>query len=208
MDQDWKKSPKWSLLEYRIKVCYLQSACFKVLFFILLRDRLKSTLKLENSLIQMRNYFKIIILQTVFSPNPETKFRRNFLIFCLFFCLSGLFNWMFDQNAWTLRPICLKFCFENSWEPNALSLVLLSGLPLGFPQNTQFRGSAWNDFFAWNSASFAYQYETSFAQNLTWIRNLSQIFFMIFAWILVIFACNFEMHLKTKTWKLCTWKRN
>ena len=35
----------------------------------------------------------------------------------------------------------------------------------------QFRGFARNDFFAQNSASFSYQYETSFAQNCTFIRN-------------------------------------
>ena len=46
---------------------------------------------------------------------------------------------------------------------------------LGFPRNSplaqQFRGFAQNDFLALNSASFSYQYETSFSRNCASFRN-------------------------------------
>ena len=126
MNQDWKKSPKWSFLECGVKVCYLQSTCFTVLFFILLRDRLKSTLKLENSLIHMRNYFKIIILQTVFSPNQKTKFKRNSLIVCLSFCLSV--EWVALKRKLELYyQKFLKIFIFWLWEKNMFFYLLFRG---------------------------------------------------------------------------------
>ena len=119
VDQTLSSFNRWSLeititIPLRYFYCYLQGVFYKVLIFILFRDRLKFTKTDKKSTIQLRNYFSIMENPTKRRENahrllfkPRNQIQEEFPD--IVFSSVWLIVWLFDHNSWTSRPICLNF---------------------------------------------------------------------------------------------------